>query len=53
MKKIVKRASRRNQSHTGAENQDLQDDRHLPICPNFYLCHNKALYDKGERVYDW
>ena len=29
---IVKELQDGNQSHTGAENQDSQDDRHLPIC---------------------
>jgi len=29
---IVKELQDGNQSHTGAENQDPQDDRHLPIC---------------------
>ena len=31
-KEIVKELQDGNQSHTGAENQDSQDDRHLPIC---------------------
>ena len=29
---IAKELQDGNQSHTGAENQDPQDDRHLPIC---------------------
>ena len=28
----VKELQDGNQSHTGAENQDSKDDRHLPIC---------------------
>ena len=31
-KEIVKELQDGNQSHTRAENQDSQDDGHLPIC---------------------
>ena len=31
-KEIVKELQDGNQSHTGAETQDSQDDGHLPIC---------------------
>ena len=46
---IVKELQDGNQSHTGAENQDSQDDSTCRYVYNFYLCHNKTLYDKGEK----